>query len=195
MVTTRRERVGAKIRTRRRELGLSLRKLAEYTDLSVSFLSMVERGRSSAALASLYKVADALGVDVSYFLSTEGGAEATDPPPYVVRASETASTTITSAQRNYRVLSGRTPGLKLEPLLVTIEPGGEPEEPYNHEGEEFAFVLSGELTYVVEGEDYRLGPGDSIHIKSTVAHRIYNSGEGPAQAVWVLTPRFVRVPE
>jgi uncharacterized cupin superfamily protein len=79
----------------------------------------------------------------------------------------------------------------LEPLFVTVQPTEAIEEPYAHEGEEFAYVLSGELLFVIDGNEYRLGAGDSIHFQASVAHAIHNEGAEPVQAVWVLTPRLM----
>ena len=65
------------------------------------------------------------------------------------------------------------------------------DEQYSHEGEEFAYVLSGELVYIVDGIEYHLGPGDSIHLRSSVPHAMRNTKDEPVQAIWVLTPRLM----
>ena len=96
----------------------------------------------------------------------------------------------TGSQRTYRILSGRSFSRVLEPLLVTVEPSDTIEEAYAHAGEEFAYILSGELLFVVDGVDHRLGPGDSIHFESTVPHSIHNDTDAPVEALWVLTPRL-----
>ena len=57
--------------------------------------------------------------------------------------------------------------------------------------EEFAYVVEGELIFTVEGEEYRLGSGDSIYLLSTVPHAIHNDTDEPAKVLWVLTPRFI----
>ena len=88
-------------------------------------------------------------------------------------------------------LSPRAPGLVFEPLLVTVRPNSDLEEPYRHEGEEFAYVIEGGLAFTVDGEEYRLGPGDSIHFLSGVPHAIRNDSDEPAKVLWVLTPRFI----
>jgi quercetin dioxygenase-like cupin family protein len=153
--------VGRAIRKLRKEKGLSLRQLSQLAGLSTSFLSMVERGRSSLALTSLN------------------------------RAEEDGQLSITSSERVYRVLSPRAPELVFEPLLVTVRPNSDLEEPYSHEGEEFAYVIEGGLVFTVDGEEYRLGPGDSIHLLSSVPHAIHNDTDEPAKVLWVLTPRFI----
>ncbi len=191
--------IGAAIRSRRQELNLSLRELSKQSGLSIGFLSLVERGRSSPALTSLSNVAKALGVELSSFFPAEeeeqNEAEETkqrvSPLPYVNRANDAAKLSIILSQRIYKMLSPRIPGLVLEPIFVTVQPGDTMDEPYGHEGEEFAYVLSGELVFIVDGVAYRLGPGDSVHFRSTVSHAMRNDTDEPVQAIWVLTPRLM----
>jgi quercetin dioxygenase-like cupin family protein len=108
----------------------------------------------------------------------------------VSRLDERPQIAIAAQQRTYNLLSGRAPGRVLEPLLVTVYPSETIEEPYSHDGEEFAYVLSGEVRFIIAGTEYRLGPGDTIHFQSTVPHSIHNDGDEPVEVVWVLTPRL-----
>lgn len=184
--------IGPTIRALRQKQGLSLRDLSARTGFSISFLSLVERGRSSLALTSLQRIASGLGTEAGSFFPEvatrrdNGGNNA----PHVARSAGSRQLS-TGSQRTYRLLSGRGFDHVLEPLLVTIEPSDTIEEPYTHEGEEFAYVLSGELLFVIDGVEHRLAPGDSIHFRPTVPHSIHNDTNEPVQAVWVLTPRFL----
>jgi transcriptional regulator with XRE-family HTH domain len=182
--------LGARIRERRRARGLSLRDLAGLSGLSYSFLSLVERGQSSLTLSSLNKVASALEADVASFFSSDPVAEG-HPLPHVTRAQDNGAFAIEGAERTYKLLSGRAPERGLEPLLVSIAPTETMETPFAHEGEEFAYVLKGELVFVIGGVRYRLGPGDSIHLASTVPHAVQNDGDEVAESVWVLTRRLI----
>jgi transcriptional regulator with XRE-family HTH domain len=182
--------IGAAIRARRRERGLSLRDLSRLTGFSIGFLSLVERGQSSLALTSLYKLARALESEVSEFFQANGAAEV-HPPPHITRADEHADIAIAGSNRTYRLLSGRAPDRLLEPLLVTVQPTDTIEEPYSHDGEEFAYILEGELVYIIAGRSYRLRPGDSIYFRATVPHAIHNDTGKPARVLWVLTPRLI----
>jgi transcriptional regulator with XRE-family HTH domain len=183
--------VGKAIRTLRKEKGLSLRELSQLSGLSTGFLSMVERGRSSLALTSLNNVAKALDTDLADLFASDRKVRVSHPLPHVSRAKEDGRLSIASSQRVYKVLSPRAPGLVFEPLLVTVGPNSDLEEPYSHEGEEFAYVIEGEMIFAVDSEEYRLGPGDSIHLLPTVPHAIRNDTEEPAKVLWVLTPRFI----
>jgi transcriptional regulator with XRE-family HTH domain len=191
--------IGTAIRSKRNELGMSLRELSKRAGLSIGFLSLVERGRSSLALTSLSNIARALDIELASFFPNEG-EEANEVEevkqkvsslPCVHRANDASQLAIISSLRTYKMLSSRGPGLVLEPILVTVQPKDVMEEPYGHEGEEFAYVLSGELVYIVDGIEYRLSPGDSIHLRSSVSHTMRNDTEKPVQAIWVLTPRLM----
>lgn len=183
---------GGRIRALRKEQSLSLRVLADRSGLSVGFLSQVERGLSSIALSSLHSVADALGVSLSNLF------EERPPEPQladdksvvftITRAVDRPRRTVSSG-RHYELLSARARGLVLEPMLVYIEPGGTREAAAPHAGEEFAYVLSGELIYEVSGEEHRLGPGDSLYLQSTAPHTFFNDGDETTVVVSVVTPR------
>jgi len=184
------EAIGFAIRKLRKERGLSLRDLSRLSGLSTGFLSLVERGRSSPALTSLQAIGKALETNVATFFKPEVAVQDSGSIPHVARASDDGQIAIAASHRTYKLLSRRAQSLTLEPLLVTIMPGGEMEEAYSHGGEEFCYLLAGRLRYVVNGKEYRLEPGDSIHFQSSVPHGIHNDGDSPVTAVWVVTPRL-----
>lgn len=184
-------RVGKAMRELRSQRGQSLREIADATGFSVSFLSLVERGRSSLSLTSLQKVAAALDTTVPKLFPPEFASEHGQPLPHVERADDRATLTILNSDTTIRLLSGRAPDRVLEPMLGVLNPLCSTQSPYGHEGEEFLYVLEGEITFVVDGVEYDLGPGDSIHYPSTLGHDLENrSPETPARYLAVVTPRF-----
>ncbi|MEU0485509.1 cupin domain-containing protein [Streptosporangium sp. NPDC006013] len=195
----RQDAVGARMRQFRKERGLTLRGLATHSGLSIGFLSQVERGISSIGLTALNSVATALDRSVAEFFNdappegeTEERPPSVSPLPshFTLTRSATAATEYISGQQTYRMLSARGPNLVLEPLLVHIAPGGRRENSYGHAGEEFAFVLEGELLYEVDGVEHRLHPGDSVHLRSTVPHSMFNDTDRVTTVVSVVTPRL-----
>ncbi|MFF3868216.1 helix-turn-helix domain-containing protein [Micromonospora sp. NPDC001898] len=186
--------VGTRIRQYRKERGLTLRGLAARSGLSIGFLSQVERGISSIGLTALGSVAKALDHTVAEFF--DAGADSPDqavgplPTHFTLTRAETPATQYVSAQQTYRMLSERGPDLVLEPMLVHIAPGGRREAAYGHAGEEFAYVISGELLYEVDGVEHRLRPGDSVHLRSSVPHSMYNDTDAVTTVVSVVTPRL-----
>ncbi|MFI6454733.1 helix-turn-helix domain-containing protein [Streptosporangium amethystogenes] len=195
----RQDAVGARMRQFRKERGLTLRGLATHSGLSIGFLSQVERGISSIGLTALNSVATALDRSVAEFFNDAPPEEETEERPpsasplpshFTLTRSATAATEYISGQQTYRMLSARGPNLVLEPLLVHIAPGGRRENSYGHAGEEFAFVLEGELLYEVDGVEHRLHPGDSVHLRSTVPHSMFNDTDRVTTVVSVVTPRL-----
>jgi transcriptional regulator with XRE-family HTH domain len=181
--------IGATIRGLRRTQELSLRDLARLTGFSIGFLSLVERGQSSISLTSLHTVGKALGVDMSAFFSAP--RDEPEPPavPHVTRLSGDGRLSTDSAH-TYKLLGGRGFNSTLEPVHVTIAPCDDTRDAYAHEGEEFAYVLSGRLVFIVDCVEYRLEAGDSIHYQSTIPHTFRNETDEPAEALWVLTTRL-----
>lgn len=172
---------GRGIAAARRELGLSLRQLAERCALSASYLSSLERGASSASLSALHRIGRALErTSVDLFHSKDAGADRK-----LVRAG--AGATVRSADLTLQHLA---PGaVSLEPHLVRIPPGGGSGDSYSHAGEEFLHVLSGTVEVTLdEMEIYLLGPGDSLTYSSQVPHRLRNPGSSEAVGIWVNTP-------
>src|SRR5260370_6518348 len=182
--------LGPGIRRARLQRGLSLAQLSALSGFSPSFLSLVERNRTSPSLTSLTKLAEALNISASSLLpnSPSNGA-------LVHRATDTSPSMILGDPKVlYRTLSATKPSLQLEPMLVVHQPLaiGEPEpEPFSHRGAEFSYVLEGELVFRVEGQEFLLHPGDSIHVESSTLHMCFTNGPQPAQSLWVLTPRLM----
>lgn len=94
-----------------------------------------------------------------------------------------------SSEEEGRYLERLVPDSKrlIDVYAGTIQPGGggaSPEEPYQHEGEEFCYVLSGKLEFTVEGKTYLVEAGDLIYFPSTFKHTYRNPGPDVATAIW-----------
>jgi mannose-6-phosphate isomerase-like protein (cupin superfamily) len=133
----------------------------------------------------LYAIAQALGVKVTYFFPRMASGTK------VVRADERETFRFEGSFIIYSLLSTSFPDRKLESLLVQVNPvdGALPADEFrSHPGEEFAYVLEGTLRMCVGDAAYDLNPGDSIHFKSTVKHRMENPGDKPTVYLCALTP-------
>lgn len=186
--------LGARIRELREAAGMSLRQVASRSGLTAGFLSQVERGLSNIALTSLRSVATALEVPVSDFFNHGSPAPAEPPADEIVFTLTRASSQparVVSGGMHYELLSARVPGLVLEPMIVHIEPGNPKDGLSEHAGEEFAYILTGELLYEVGGVEHRLYSGDSLHLRSNTPHRLYNDTDTTTVVISVVTPRLV----
>jgi transcriptional regulator with XRE-family HTH domain len=175
--------VGERLRGLRRSRRATLRTVAERSGLSESFLSQVERGRSSASIESLRRVADALGVSMAD-LFEPGGL----PGPRVLRRDERPS--LSFGVLGKKLLLTPRPLHHLEVFAGELEVGGSTgTEPYAHgDSEELFVVLSGAVQLELGGEMFDLEPGDSIDYRSSTPHRISNTGQDLAEVMWIISP-------
>lgn len=171
-----------KIRQLRTEQNLTLKELSDKTGLSISFLSQVERGISSLAITSLKKIADALDVPITSFFATYPNEN------FIIKIEEQKSFRLEGSDVDYTRLSGDFAGRLLEPLLVILPPGLPRSNVFNHPGEEFYYVLEGTVLFNVDGKEYLVAAGDSIHFPSKLTHFWFNPFEKQAKILCVLTP-------
>ncbi len=175
--------LGARIRSLREARNLPLRHLAEEAGVSESFLSQVERGVANPSVASLRRVAEALGESVGALF--EGPMLAGQ----VVRGMDRRR--LVHPQRQWEdVLLTPANARRLQVILSVIEAGGgSGDEPYTHESdEECVIVLKGRLEFWVDEERFELSEGDSLLFESRRPHRNRNPGPSKAEVLWVLTP-------
>jgi transcriptional regulator with XRE-family HTH domain len=177
--------MGEKIRQLRVDNRLTLEEAAERAGCTPGFLSQVERNQAVPSITLLYAIAHALGVEVAHFFPRMSRGVK------VIRADERETFRFEGSFLIYSLLSTSFPDRKLESLLVQVDPvdGALPADEFrSHPGEEFACVLEGTLRLWIGDAIYDLNPGDSVHFKSTVKHRLENLADNPAVALFVLTP-------
>lgn len=175
--------LGARIRSLRERKRLPLRSLAEAAGVSESFLSQVERGVASPSVASLRRVAEALGESVGALFQ---GREASGR---LVRVRERLR--LLHPQRQWEdVLLTPSASRHLQVILSTIEAGaGSGQEPYSHDSdEECVIVLKGSLRFWVDDERFDLDEGDALVFESRRPHRNQNPGPGKAEVLCIITP-------
>ena len=175
--------VGERLRAIRRSRRCTLRTVADRSGLSESFLSQVERGRSSASIASLRRIADALGVSIADLFELDSV-----PEPRVLRREERPALAFGVLGR--KLLLTPRPLQNLEVFVGELEVGGSTgDQPYAHgDSEELFVVLSGEVELQVGGEIFELERGDSIEYRSSTPHRASNAGGDLAEVMWIICP-------
>ncbi len=171
---------GAKIRTRRKEIGMTLNELGERTGVSVSMLSMLERGVAGASIGTLVAVSSALRVQM-YDLF-----EVSDKPqlsPVTLRSDQAE---VETAEGVLRRVAHHSIEHGLEMAINEYEPGtASGDRAVHHDGLEYGVVIEGELTIELDDRSYVLTVGDAINYASSSPHRISNRGSLRARAVWV----------
>ena len=175
--------VGKQLRAIRIARRRTLREVAERAGLSESFLSQVERGRASASIASLRRIADGLGVTMADLFQPSSLSQ-----PRVLRREERP--TLAFGVLGRKMLLTPRPLQQLEVFAGEIDPGGSTGvEPYAHgDSEELFVVLNGTVRLELGDNVYELETGDSIGYWSSTPHRVSNTGEGVAEVMWVISP-------
>ena len=160
--------------------------LANDIGCSEGFLSKVESGKSAPSLNLLHRIGEALDANIAQlFGSAEGDGEV------VLRQGERPiiedTDRIDGGIKLERMIAPM-PDLFLQGNLHHLAVGAESEGEISHYGEEFGYVLEGEIALTVSGRVFMLRPGDSFHFKSDRSHGYRNAGAVPAKVIWINTP-------
>ncbi len=180
--------LGDKIHELRIKKRMTLEELAKKAVLTASFLSQLERSIVYPSIASLKKIASILRVPMGYFFREE------EPiPGMLVKKGKRKRFAGDDPRTKVEVLSYSTLGIKMEPLIFNLEPGGQTGSQLSpHEGEEFGFVLKGKIQLSVGRNKYLMDEGDSICFSSMQSHSFKNTGKCKATVLWVIfSPRGI----
>lgn len=177
--------VGSLIRARRRQMHMTLQSLCDAAGISVGYLSQVERDQATPSLGTLAHIARALDVGVDYFIATP------DIESSLTRAGERDVFSVHGAPLTYERLCTDFAGNVLSSFIITIPPGYR-SETTSHEGEEIMYVLDGILTVTADGEDKKLSPGDSFHLRGNNPHAWSNGGGKDVRLLWTGTVPLYR---
>jgi transcriptional regulator with XRE-family HTH domain len=173
--------LGPSVRRLREAQQLSLRTLAERTGFSASFLSQVENGQASPSISSMERIATALGVTLGEFFQN---AELSPQP--VVRSDARPVLHSGWSRAQLEALGAGGMRGRLEPVLVTLEPGGSSgTKAYASGREEFALVLEGTVTLTLNDSEQELACGDAVTIRAGALRRWRNPDQQPARILIV----------
>ncbi len=173
------------LRAAREKQGFSIQELAQKTGISQSELEQVEAGQSMLPLGQVIKLSKVLSLKMADMISVG------DKSFTIVRADERSKVQrfgkAKQASHGYEYVS-LAPGKKdrlMEPFLVTLHPASS-DEPSSHDGQEFIYVLEGEMEVLVDDARDVLKPGDSIYYDSSTTHLVRAHGDKPARILAVL---------
>jgi len=178
--------VGRRIRDLRRVRQFSLETVAARTDLSIGFLSQIERGLSSPSLRVLTTLSDVLGVSLAALFGASPSSEGASDQ-VVTRGLQRPELKLWRNGISKQLLSAAGSDNRLNLFLVHIDPGGSAgDELYTHDGEEAGLVLEGEMILTVDSETWSLKTGDSFRFASRRPHRFSNPAQdAKAVVLWV----------
>ena len=179
--------VGARIKAVRETKALSLQDVAQRTGFSESTIAQIETGEILPPLGDMVKLARALEMKMGYLL-----VQGESKPYTVVHKKNRKPVSRYGSQKTlrygytYESLAPEKKERNMEPFLVTLEPTSLDESPSTHDGEEFIFVLDGEIEVVLGDNREILSPEDSIYYDSTLPHRVRALGDQSARILAVL---------
>ena len=185
--------IGHKIKGLRETKNISIEEIAERSGLTVEQINAIENEQNLPSLGPLIKIARALGVRLGTFMDDSDALG-----PVVCRAADRESNTsisfsngATDARKHmeYHPLAQQKAGRHMEPFVIDINPETTPDVQLSaHEGEEFIYVMQGEVEIIYGKDTYLLKEGDSIFYDSIVKHHVHGT---PGQAAKILAVVYI----
>jgi len=177
--------IGRKLKSSRLKRDKTIQVLAEMSHVSSNMISRIERGLTIPSVEILMKIADALGLSLSYFV------EEAEKGNTVVFTPSGKGDPIFFFEDKHQINSLtqglRDPGFSV--FVDTLEPRCDSGEGgMVHTGEEFAMVLEGSLDFNIEGEGFHLEKGDSLSFKATLPHSWKNASDQQTKVLWAVSP-------
>ncbi|HZL08690.1 MAG TPA: XRE family transcriptional regulator [Prolixibacteraceae bacterium] len=185
--------VGEKIKQIRELKMVSIEELAERSGMEITMVQRIEQEKNIPSLAPLIKIARALGVRLGTFLD-----DSDSYGPVVVRSGDhhkgarfTSQASEAREHLNFFSLAYDKAGRNMEPFIIDIEPGLQSDYMLSsHEGEEFIYVLEGDIEINYGKEIYILTKGDSIYLDSIVLHNVHAGNNNSARILAVVYAPF-----
>ena len=172
--------IGSKIKRLRMTNQLTLEELANRSELTKGFLSLVERDLTSPSIATLEDILEALGTTLGEFFSEEKEEQivfaAND---YFINEQDDFDIAyiVPNAQKN-----------DMEPILITLHPGCASQSYAPMDAEEFGYVLQGRIELHCGKQIYTVKKGQTFYFKADRPHFLKNTGTSEAKVLWVSTP-------
>ena len=175
--------IGPKLRSLRKQAGLSLQQLAARSDVSAAAIHKIEQSGMVPTITTLLKLAGALGRPVAYFVDEE---ERPSSPTVYIKDGEQRPILTSHTGIDLAGISGPYGRFYLAGARATVIPGASSgDRLMEHPGEELVYLLEGCLEFTVNDETFRLAPGDSLHFRTVQPHAWRNPDQKDAVALWM----------
>jgi transcriptional regulator with XRE-family HTH domain len=160
--------IGDRIKTLRIHQKRTLQEIADSSDLSKSMISKIENNKTVPSVAALVKIAKTLGTNISNLLEQESWART------VFTTQDEAQRNLTRTEKGYSVFpyAASFHEKKMQPFLFTANRGEVVPHRLSHDGEEYVFIIDGEMEMTVGEIAYILKKGDSLYFSSLQKHGI-----------------------
>ena len=169
--------VGEKIKKARKKKKITLDQVANDTGCSIDYLKQIEANKAIPAVGTLLQISRALEIDSGFLLRERESTVESRVKAYTKRTENYAYTTLTPGAENKH----------LKAFRVTVDAMKDHKGVgYQHEGEEFVYVLVGQIEVTVGDHVNRLKEGESLHFNSGIRHKLRNVGDKKADLLVVI---------
>lgn len=172
--------IGQKLKELRISNDLTLQELASRSELTKGFLSQVERNLTSPSISTLEDILEALGTNLADFFQSDKDEQIVfHTQDFFIDEKDEYKIEwiIPNAQKN-----------EMEPILLTLYPKQKSKIMESHNGEEFGYVLKGNVALVRNNKKYKLKAKETFYINGKSSHYLENIGNNEAKILWVTTP-------
>ena len=172
--------LGEKIKQLRHACNLTQGELADRCELTKGYISQLENDLTSPSIATLVDILAALGSSLKDFFAEDQEEKIVYAEEEFIEKNEGGIITnwlIPNAQKNM-----------MEPVRINLEPGAQTQQDVPHEGEEFGYVLQGEITLCLGKKKYVCKKGNSFYYTADKPHYVINQKKTEAIFIWVSTP-------
>lgn len=172
--------IGKRLKELRLQNDLTLTDLASRCELTKGFLSQVEHNLTMPSILTLEDILEALGSNLSEFFREE-------EEPQIVYSKQDF---FVDKQEDYMIewVIPNAQKNEMEPILLTLYPHKKSNEMLAHHGEEFGYVLKGNVTLVRGNKKYKLKSHETFYLDGSQGHYLYNHTNNEAKVLWVTTP-------
>ncbi|MGL4949341.1 MAG: helix-turn-helix domain-containing protein [Anaeroplasmataceae bacterium] len=174
--------IGTKIKELRLENGLTQEELANRVELTKGYISQLENNLTSPSIETLMDILEILGTNLSDFFSNS------DDEKIAFKKEEFFEKQDTNLKHTISWIIPNALKYEMEPIIIDIEPGGKSFVDEPHPGEEFGYVLEGEIQLVLGKRKLIIKQGETFYFRASQSHYILNITKKIARVLWVSTP-------
>jgi transcriptional regulator with XRE-family HTH domain len=174
--------LGKKIRALRLGNNLTQEELANRLELTKGYISQLENNLTSPSMQTLFSILEVLGTDVHEFFSKE------EEQTVVYKKEDFYEKENEQLKHMISWIVPNALKYEMEPIIIDLEPGGQSEIDDPHAGEEFGYVLEGQVTLVLNKKRYVIRKGETFYYPANKEHYLINYSHQNAKVLWISTP-------
>ncbi|MBE0700760.1 MAG: cupin domain-containing protein [Acholeplasmataceae bacterium] len=174
--------IGKKIRALRLGNDLTQEELASRLELTKGYISQLENNLTSPSMQTLFSILEVLGTDVHEFFSLE------EDQTVVFKKEDFYEKENADLKHMISWIVPNALKYEMEPIIIELEPGGQSQIDDPHAGEEFGYVLEGQITLVLNKKRYIIRKGETFYYLANKEHFLTNNSHQQAKVLWISTP-------